>query len=130
MILFGTSFIVALLNGEGIFHSQAKKVFEKIPDEEDLAVHYLVIQETYAVMCRKAVEQGHSIEEIFSILEGFFDEIGIMSSLPDEGEILAVMKRSKCGLSYVDAVLAHLNKRAGFKVLTFDRKLIGHLSPL
>ncbi len=130
MILFDTSFIVALLNKKDIFHSQAKEVFEKISDEKDLAVHYLVMQETYTVMCRKAVERAHSIKEIFSTLEGFFGEIGIISSLPDEGEIISIMKGSKCGLSYVDAVLAHLNKKTGFEVLTFDKKLIGHLSPL
>ena len=130
MILLDTSFIVALLNKKDVFHSQAKEIFERIPDEKDLAVHYLVMQETYTVMCRRAVEQSHNMVEMFSILEGFFDEIGIMNNLPDEGEILAIMKSSKCGLSYVDAVLAHLNREAGFEVLTFDKKLQEHLSLL
>jgi len=129
MILFDTSFIVALLSKKDVFHGKAKEIFEMIPDEEELAVHYLVMQETYTVMCRRAAEQGYNLEEMFSTLEGFFDEVGIMNNLPDEGEILAIMKESKCGLSYVDSVLAHLNRKAGFEVLTFDKKLQEHLSP-
>ncbi len=128
MVLFDTSFIVALLNEKDVFHTQAKEIFEGIPDEEDLAVHYLVMQETYTVMCRRAVEQGYNVEEIFLTLKGFFDEIGTMDNLPDGKEIVAIMEKSKCGLSYVDAVLAHLNKRAGFQVLTFDKKLMEYFS--
>lgn len=127
MILLDTSFVIALLDKKDSLHSRAKKIFQLVPEDEDLAVHYLVRQESYTVTCRRSLEKGKDPEKAISILESFFASVGSLSDLPNEKDVLSVMREAGCELSYVDAALVLLSEKLSSQVLTLDEKLKKHL---
>ena len=124
MIILDTSFIVSFLNRKDVHHPRALELLNDLDETEQLATHPLVLQETVTVIARKCKEQNGNCREWLDKVHGFMSSLKIMEFSVETEEVLDIMVKAECELSYVDAVLVLANKHTRAPLFTFDRTLM------
>ncbi|MBW2028939.1 MAG: PIN domain-containing protein [Deltaproteobacteria bacterium] len=124
MIILDTSFIVSLLNKRDVHHSKAIEMLEGLDETEELAIHPLVLQETISVIARKCRGQAFICKEWLDKIEEFMSTLRIIEFSSDRRNIIDVMAKADCELSYIDAVLVLTSSHLRAPVLTFDKILL------
>lgn len=123
MILLDTSYIISLLNKGDVHHSEAAKRMHGIREDEVVATHPLVVQESVTVIAKKCREQSGECSEWLTRVDDFMDGLRIVETLPPHDKVIELMKTADCKLSYVDAALVLLSNLTRAPVLTFDKVL-------
>ena len=123
MIIFDTSFIISLLNRRDVHHHKAIEILSTTGEDEGIATHSLVVQETITVIARKAREQSLDCRTWLGKIEEFFENLKILEFTPHIHEVLEVIHESQCQLSYIHCVLVLANRHLSARILTFDNAL-------
>lgn len=121
--LLDTSFILALLFEKDFYHEDAKRIYKHLPDDAILITHFLVVQETFSVACRRCKEKKLDCNFVLSKIQEFFERIEITSKDYSFQSVSEKMKEFHCNLSFVDTVITLEAKRLKASLLTFDKKL-------
>ena len=123
MIILDTSFIISLLNRRDVHHHKAVEVLTNSEENESLATHALVVQETISVIARKSREQSFECTQWLSKIEEFINGLMIVEFNPTYQEVLEIIGDSDCELSYIDSVLVLACRHLRSPILTFDNAL-------
>ncbi len=124
MIILDTSFIISFLNRKDVHHPNALEILNDFDETEQLAIHPLVLQETISVIARKCREQAGNCKEWLDKIHQFTSALKMIEFSVRTEEVLDIMAKADCELSYVDALLVLANKHIRAPVLTFDKTLM------
>ncbi|MBW2000480.1 MAG: type II toxin-antitoxin system VapC family toxin [Deltaproteobacteria bacterium] len=124
MIILDTSFIVSLLNKRDVHHSKAIEMLDSVDENEELAVHPLVLQETISVIARKCRGQARTCKEWLDKIAEFMNALKIVEFSSGSRDTMEIMKKADCELNYIDAVLVLTSKHLRAPVFTFDKLLL------
>ncbi|MCS7215258.1 MAG: PIN domain-containing protein [Thermodesulfovibrio sp.] len=120
--LLDTSLIVALLSFRDIHHRKAIELFNQ--RDGIFMSHFLVFQETITVICRRINEQKFFIPEAFKTIQDFFNILMMLNEIPPQDEIIKIIEKTQCLLSFTDATLIYYANILNAEILTFDGNLL------